>query len=76
MTGDNNALTARIYPSKELTEGMDEETIRSELQKVLDHYNSDQPTYRRITGLIVRKNPFIKNATRKILRHEVERDEA
>ncbi|MBO6149030.1 MAG: AMP-binding protein [Lachnospiraceae bacterium] len=75
VTGDNNALTARIYPSKELTENMGEDDIRAELQKVLDNYNSDQPTYRRITGLIVRKNPFIKNATRKILRHEVERDE-
>lgn len=75
VSGENNGLTARIYPSKELTENMSEEEVRAALQEVIDTYNADQPTYRRITGLLVRKYPFIKNATRKILRHEMERDE-
>ena len=77
VTGENNGLTARIYPEKELVEakGLDGETLRAALQKNLDDYNLTQPTYRQITGLVIRQNPFIRNATKKILRQEVLRDE-
>lgn len=78
VTGENNGLTARIYPEQELVlaKGMDEAAIRTELQAFLDKYNKAQPTYRQITGLIVRKNPFIRNSTKKIKRQEAMIDEA
>ena len=41
----------------------------------MDKYNKKQPGYRQITGLIVRKYPFIKSATKKIKRQEVLIDE-
>ena len=44
-------------------------------QAFLDEYNKNQPTYRRITGLVVRKNPFIRNTTKKIRRQDVLIDE-
>ncbi|MBO4374394.1 MAG: AMP-binding protein [Lachnospiraceae bacterium] len=70
VTGEDNGLTARIYPEKELAEarGMDAAEIRSSIQSFIDEYNVSQPTYRRITALVVRDNPFIRNATSKIIR--------
>ena len=78
ITGENGALTARIYPNPDKVdeENLKEEEVRERLQKILDEFNGNQPTYRRITGLVVRKNPFIKSATKKIKRQFVEVDEA
>lgn len=77
VTGENNGLTARIYPDQDVvkTKHMSEEKIRTELQAFLDKYNKSQPTYRQITGLVVRKNPFVKSTTKKIKRQEAEVDE-
>ena len=70
VTGEDNGLTARIYPEIELAKakGMDDEAVRTSIQSFIDEYNISQPTYRRITGLVVRNNPFIRNATSKIVR--------
>lgn len=77
ITGENNGLTARIYADQDVVQikKLSEETVKAALQEVLDTYNSTQPTYRQITGLVVRKNPFIRNATGKIKRTEAEVDE-
>lgn len=77
VTGENNGLTARIYPDQDVVSAkhMSEEKIRTELQAFLDNYNKSQPTYRQITGLVVRKNPFIKSTTKKIKRQEAAVDE-
>lgn len=78
VTGENNGLTARIYPDQEVVaaKGMDEAAVGTALQAFLDQYNKAQPTYRQITGLVVRKNPFIRNSTKKIKRQEAMIDEA
>ncbi|MCM1468165.1 MAG: AMP-binding protein [Alistipes sp.] len=77
VTGENNGLTARIYPDQDVvsTKHMSEEKIRTELQAFLDKYNKNQPSYRKITGLVVRQNPFIRSATKKIKRQEALIDE-
>ena len=77
VTGEDNGLTARIYPEQAVVEAkeLDAEMIRSQLQAFLDEYNKNQPTYRRITGLVIRKNPFIRNTTKKIRRQDVLIDE-
>lgn len=46
VTGEDNLLTARIYPEQTVVEGMSKEEIRSTLQKILDDYNKQQPTYK------------------------------
>lgn len=78
VTGEDNGLTARIYPEQEVVQakGLDENAIQAELQAFLDEYNKNQPTYRQITGLVVRKNPFIRSSTKKIKRQEALIDEA
>lgn len=70
ITGEDNVLTARIYPDQELIKKKkwDAETVKSELQKLLDAFNRSQPTYRKISRLVVRQNPFARNTTKKILR--------
>lgn len=77
VTGEENGLTARIYPEQEVVaaRGLDEEAVHEALQAFLDQYNKNQPTYRQITGLVVRKNPFIRNSTKKIKRQEALIDE-
>ena len=59
--------------------GRNKEKLASVSEKLtkdaLDEYNKNQPTYRRITGLVVRKNPFIRNTTKKIKRQDVLIDE-
>ena len=77
VTGEDNGLTARIYPEQAVVEAkaLDAEAIQAQLQTFLDEYNRNQPTYRRIIGLVVRKNPFIRNTTKKIRRQDVLIDE-
>lgn len=77
VTGEKNGLTARIYPDPDVVQAkrMNEEKIQKELQAFLDQYNKNQPTYRQITGLVVRKNPFMKSSTKKIKRQEALIDE-
>lgn len=77
VTGENNGLTARIYPEQELVaaQGLSEEDIKQKLQGYMDEYNRKQPTYRQITGLVVRKNPFARSTTKKIKRQEALIDE-
>lgn len=75
VTGEDNLLTARIYPEQTAVEGMSKDDVRNALQKILDDYNKQQPTYKQLSRLVVRENPFIKNSSKKIIRHEVTRDE-
>ena len=76
MTGENNGLTARIYPDQDVVKakGIDEDTVKAALQEVLAAYNKNQPTYRQIISLVVRQNPFHRNATGKIVRADAEID--
>ena len=55
--------------------GLDAEKVKAALDEMLKEYNRNQPTYRRIMSLVVRKNPFLRNATRKIIRANAEIDE-
>ena len=77
VTGEDDGLTARIYPDQDViaAKGIQPEEIEPLLRSVIDEFNKTQPTYRQIVGLVVRKNPFIKSATRKIKRQEVLIDE-
>ncbi len=77
VTGEDNGLTARIYPDQDVVAAKEltADKIRESLQGFLDEYNKNQPTYRRITGLVVRSYPFIRSATKKIKRQEALIDE-
>ena len=78
IAGEANGLAARIFPNPEVIEAREltEQAVAAELQAIIDEYNQTQPTYRAITALIVRKYPFIKNSTKKIIRAKMDVDEA
>ena len=73
----DNGLHASIYPDPDVVEkeGLSAEEVREKLQEILDGYNKTQPSYRAVTALTVRENPFIKNSTKKIVRAKAEIDE-
>ena len=77
VTGENNGLTARIYPDQDVVKatGLAEDAVKAALDNILKEYNQKQPTYRQIIALVVRKNPFHRNATGKIVRADAEIDE-
>ena len=78
ISGEENGLGARIYPDPDVVEakGLSPEDVAAQLQQILDDYNRTQPLYRAITTLKVRKFPFVKNATKKIVRAQMDVDEA
>ena len=70
VTGNGTGLTASIYPDQDeiFSRGVSPETVEKLLQEFIDSYNSSQPSYRHITCLDVRTEPFIRNTTGKIKR--------
>lgn len=76
VTGEGNGLTARIYPDQELIakKKLSQDIVKEKLRKILDEYNSSEPSYRRIAHLVIRENPFRRNTTRKILRQYAKED--
>jgi long-chain acyl-CoA synthetase len=78
ISGEENGLAARIYPDPDVVEakGFSPEDVEAQLQRIMDDYNKTQPLYRAIVNLKVRKYPFIKNATKKIVRAKMDVDEA
>ena len=74
VTGENNGLTARIYPEREAVETKGTDKVRASIESFIEKYNKNQPTYRRITGLVIRNYPFLRNATSKIIRDKVLED--
>lgn len=76
VTGENNGLTARVYPDLDAAEklGLSGEELEKELWSFISEYNRTQPTYRYVTGLIVRETPFIRNTTGKIKRTEATKE--
>ncbi len=72
VTGEDNGLTARIYPEQACcgSESIDAEAIQAQLQAFLDEYNRNQPTYRRITGLVVRKKLRLSATQQKKIRRQ------
>lgn len=70
VSGENNGLTASIYPDEDIIKqkGLSKDSVQESLQAILDNFNATQPSYRHITKLIIRDDPFEKNATGKIKR--------
>ncbi len=73
VVGNGNYLTAHIFPDADevAKKALSEEDVRTELKQILDEYNKEQPTYKKIIGLVVRDEPFEKSSTKKIKRNLV-----
>ncbi len=77
ITGEPNGLIARIFPDPDAVKArnLSAGELKIQLQDILDRFNAEEPTYRRIVGLVIRENPFRRNSTRKILRRFAAEDE-
>ena len=73
ISGNNTGLTAHIYPDMDYAQRklMATADINRTLQDFIDKYNKAQPSYRHITSLVIRTEPFIRNTTGKIKRTEI-----
>ena len=78
VTGENNGLTARVYPDLDEAEkrNLSSEELEKAIWEFIGEYNNSQPTYRYVTALVVRKTPFIRNSTGKIKRQEATKESA
>ena len=72
ISGNNTGLTAHIYPDMDYAKAhnISPFDINNVLQDFIDEYNKGQPSYRHITSLIVRTEPFIRSTTGKIKRND------
>jgi len=72
VSGENNGLTATIYPEEEVIKikSLTKDAVKASLQTLIDQYNKTQPTYRHITKVVVRDEPFARNSTGKIKRFD------
>ena len=61
-------IEAEIYPDYEYASKKKIKDIQGELQKVIDAYNKNVPTYKRVFKLKIREVEFEKNTTKKIKR--------
>mgnify|MGYP002623691544 FL=1 len=73
ITGNGTGLTAHVYPDEDIIEKNNfvSKDIQSKIQQAIDTFNSNQPSYRHITKLNIRQEPFIRNTTGKIKRNEI-----
>ncbi|MGI6117285.1 MAG: AMP-binding protein [Bilifractor sp.] len=76
VSGEDGALTARIYPDPDVANamGLSGDAVSSKLQELVDAFNESQPSWRHLNRLVVRHYPFLKNTTQKILRAKAELD--
>ncbi len=75
MDGETVNVTAVIYPdfacAEEIgLEGID--AISDELRKRINKINTTLPSFKQIRGVEVRKTPFIKTTSKKIIRHRID----
>ena len=65
---DGDRIAAEVYPNYEYASKMGITDIQPAVQKLVDKYNQELPTYSRISALSIRKNPFVKTSSKKIIR--------
>ena len=62
-------IEAEIFPDYEYAQNHQITDIRTALQALVDEYNKDAQSFKKVYSLIVRETEFPKNATRKIKRY-------
>lgn len=77
MDGETVNVTAVIYPDFARAEelglaGID--AISEELRKRVNRINTTLPMFKQIRGVEVRKTPFVKTTSKKIIRHRIDEE--
>lgn len=68
ISEDKNIIKAEIFPDYDYLEKRRIIDINEEIQEIIDKYNSELPTYKRINKVHVRESEFEKTTSKKIKR--------
>ena len=66
--GDGSVIAAEVYPNYEYAQANKILDIEEAVNEIVQKYNKELPTYARISKCAIRKNPFPKNSSKKIVR--------
>lgn len=69
--GENNTITAEIFPNLEYAKKARIKNVREALQKIIDAHNTTVPMTRRVHTLKVRETEFEKTTSKKIKRTSI-----
>ncbi|SHK00574.1 long-chain acyl-CoA synthetase [Hathewaya proteolytica DSM 3090] len=67
--GEGGKLKAEIYPDYDYIDKNHIFDIKAYIKNVIDVFNSSMPGYKKINGIKIRKEEFLKTTTRKIKRY-------
>lgn len=68
--GKGEQIVAEVYPNYEYAQTNGMQDILGEVKKLVAQHNQELPTYARIADVTVRRNPFPKTASKKIIREK------
>lgn len=68
--GKDEIIAAEVYPNYNYAQLNGIEDIESEVQKIISSHNQELPSYERIAQCTVRKTPFEKTSSKKIIRQK------
>ena len=68
--GKDNKIAAEVYPNFEYASVNGISDIRAEVNRIVAEKNETLPTYSQIASVTVRKNPFEKTSSKKIIREK------
>jgi long-chain acyl-CoA synthetase len=69
--GEDDVITAVIYPDYDKFEGKSDEEIIAAMKAEVAAVNKKLPTFKQVRNIELRKNEFEKTTTRKIMRYKV-----
>ena len=68
--GDESIIAAEVYPNYEYAKVNGIDDIQRAIEDIVNKHNLDMPTYSRIVNVNIRKVPFEKNSSKKIVREK------
>ena len=74
--GEDDVLQCEIYPDFRYAESIGVQDVLAELENVVKRVNETLPNYKRILRTSMRKVPFLKTSSKKIIRGEFEKERA
>lgn len=67
---NNNRIEAEVYPNFEFASAANIDDVFSAIWDIIQNHNTEFPSYCQIVKLNVRKHPFEKTSSNKIIRHK------
>ena len=71
VSEDKNVIKAEIFPDYDYLSKRKVKNIEEEIQNIIDVYNSELPSYKRISKVSIRDTEFDKTTSKKIKRQYV-----